>query len=240
MSPCAPSRKSVLTLIQVRSVGRRSAHHVTAAAQEEEEDYILQRNSLVEPAGAVHPHPPPPPTPRARTPPAPSRALRDAQRLQVHEDRGSYYFLLACCCLVFAPFGFFLATRAAAKLRGEREMEGGSEREGKVFCASPPPHQSRGEMSQPKGGKHISRPPDMQSRLHGLQHASPPPAARCMCKVTWLCKGGSVAFPVSELPPLHSSCCRCACACACSLLLTLSSGVEPRGPRTVTRRGPCF
>uniref|UniRef100_A0A8C2WFD8 mitogen-activated protein kinase kinase n=1 Tax=Cyclopterus lumpus TaxID=8103 RepID=A0A8C2WFD8_CYCLU len=31
-------------------------------------------------------------------------------------------------------------------------MEGGSEREGKVFCASPPPHQSRGEMSQPKGG----------------------------------------------------------------------------------------
>uniref|UniRef100_A0A8C7GJD2 mitogen-activated protein kinase kinase n=1 Tax=Oncorhynchus kisutch TaxID=8019 RepID=A0A8C7GJD2_ONCKI len=32
-------------------------------------------------------------------------------------------------------------------------MEGGSEKEGKVFCASPPPDQSKGEMSQPKGGK---------------------------------------------------------------------------------------
>uniref|UniRef100_A0A7N6A7V8 mitogen-activated protein kinase kinase n=1 Tax=Anabas testudineus TaxID=64144 RepID=A0A7N6A7V8_ANATE len=32
-------------------------------------------------------------------------------------------------------------------------MEGGSEKEGKVFCASPPPHQSKGEMSQPKGGR---------------------------------------------------------------------------------------
>uniref|UniRef100_W5N626 mitogen-activated protein kinase kinase n=1 Tax=Lepisosteus oculatus TaxID=7918 RepID=W5N626_LEPOC len=32
-------------------------------------------------------------------------------------------------------------------------MEGGREREGKVFCASPPPHQSKGEMSLPKGGK---------------------------------------------------------------------------------------
>uniref|UniRef100_A0A4W4FD22 mitogen-activated protein kinase kinase n=1 Tax=Electrophorus electricus TaxID=8005 RepID=A0A4W4FD22_ELEEL len=32
-------------------------------------------------------------------------------------------------------------------------MEGGSENEGKVFCASPPPHQSKGEMSMPKGGK---------------------------------------------------------------------------------------
>uniref|UniRef100_A0A3Q2UBC6 mitogen-activated protein kinase kinase n=1 Tax=Fundulus heteroclitus TaxID=8078 RepID=A0A3Q2UBC6_FUNHE len=34
-------------------------------------------------------------------------------------------------------------------------MEGGSEKEGKVFCASPPPHQSRGEMPQPKGGKNM-------------------------------------------------------------------------------------
>uniref|UniRef100_A0A8C9ZRS4 mitogen-activated protein kinase kinase n=1 Tax=Sander lucioperca TaxID=283035 RepID=A0A8C9ZRS4_SANLU len=34
-------------------------------------------------------------------------------------------------------------------------MEGGSEKEGKVFCASPPPHQSKGEMSQPKGGKNM-------------------------------------------------------------------------------------
>ncbi|KAG9340485.1 hypothetical protein JZ751_021598 [Albula glossodonta] len=32
-------------------------------------------------------------------------------------------------------------------------MEGGKEREGKVFCASPPPHHSKGEMSLPKGGK---------------------------------------------------------------------------------------
>uniref|UniRef100_A0A8C4EVR3 mitogen-activated protein kinase kinase n=1 Tax=Dicentrarchus labrax TaxID=13489 RepID=A0A8C4EVR3_DICLA len=32
-------------------------------------------------------------------------------------------------------------------------MEGGSEKEGKVFCASPPPHQSKGEMSQPNRGK---------------------------------------------------------------------------------------
>uniref|UniRef100_A0A674AEG3 mitogen-activated protein kinase kinase n=1 Tax=Salmo trutta TaxID=8032 RepID=A0A674AEG3_SALTR len=34
-------------------------------------------------------------------------------------------------------------------------MEGGSEKEGKVSSASPPPHQSKGEMSQPKGGKTI-------------------------------------------------------------------------------------
>ncbi|XP_038831103.1 dual specificity mitogen-activated protein kinase kinase 6-like [Salvelinus namaycush] len=32
-------------------------------------------------------------------------------------------------------------------------MEGGSEKEGKVSSTSPPPHQSKGEMSQPKGGK---------------------------------------------------------------------------------------
>uniref|UniRef100_A0AAZ3RST8 mitogen-activated protein kinase kinase n=1 Tax=Oncorhynchus tshawytscha TaxID=74940 RepID=A0AAZ3RST8_ONCTS len=32
-------------------------------------------------------------------------------------------------------------------------MEGGSEKEGNVSSASPPPHQSKGEMSQPKGGK---------------------------------------------------------------------------------------
>ncbi|XP_060951064.1 dual specificity mitogen-activated protein kinase kinase 6 [Limanda limanda] len=38
--------------------------------------------------------------------------------------------------------------------RAAEAMEGGSEKEGKVFCASPPPpHPSRGEMSQPKGGK---------------------------------------------------------------------------------------
>uniref|UniRef100_A0A8C7UTJ5 mitogen-activated protein kinase kinase n=1 Tax=Oncorhynchus mykiss TaxID=8022 RepID=A0A8C7UTJ5_ONCMY len=34
-------------------------------------------------------------------------------------------------------------------------MEGGSEKEGNVSSASPPPHQSKGEMSQPKGGKTI-------------------------------------------------------------------------------------
>uniref|UniRef100_A0A8C6Q8H1 mitogen-activated protein kinase kinase n=1 Tax=Nothobranchius furzeri TaxID=105023 RepID=A0A8C6Q8H1_NOTFU len=34
-------------------------------------------------------------------------------------------------------------------------MEGGSEKEGKVFCASPPPHQSRGETSQSRGGKNM-------------------------------------------------------------------------------------
>ncbi|XP_053094703.1 dual specificity mitogen-activated protein kinase kinase 6 isoform X1 [Pangasianodon hypophthalmus] len=34
----------------------------------------------------------------------------------------------------------------------EREMEGGSENERKVFCASPPPHRSKGEMSVSKGG----------------------------------------------------------------------------------------
>uniref|UniRef100_A0AAY3ZU73 mitogen-activated protein kinase kinase n=1 Tax=Denticeps clupeoides TaxID=299321 RepID=A0AAY3ZU73_9TELE len=32
-------------------------------------------------------------------------------------------------------------------------MEGGSEKQGKVFCASPPPNNSKGEMSMPKGGK---------------------------------------------------------------------------------------
>uniref|UniRef100_A0A8C7WLH0 mitogen-activated protein kinase kinase n=1 Tax=Oncorhynchus mykiss TaxID=8022 RepID=A0A8C7WLH0_ONCMY len=48
-------------------------------------------------------------------------------------------------------------------------MEGGSEKEGKVFCASPPPDQSTGEMSQPKGGKNITcdlcKNSDMQSAL---------------------------------------------------------------------------
>uniref|UniRef100_A0AAQ4RM56 mitogen-activated protein kinase kinase n=1 Tax=Gasterosteus aculeatus aculeatus TaxID=481459 RepID=A0AAQ4RM56_GASAC len=38
-------------------------------------------------------------------------------------------------------------------------MEGGSERDGKVFCAAPPPpHPSKGEMSQPNRGKHARRP----------------------------------------------------------------------------------
>lgn len=36
-------------------------------------------------------------------------------------------------------------------------MEGGSEREGKVFSASPPPHNSKGEMSMPKGVKKPKR-----------------------------------------------------------------------------------
>lgn len=34
-----------------------------------------------------------------------------------------------------------------------RQMEGGREKKGEVFCASPPPHSSKGEMSVPKGGK---------------------------------------------------------------------------------------
>ncbi|XP_048846512.1 dual specificity mitogen-activated protein kinase kinase 6-like isoform X3 [Brienomyrus brachyistius] len=32
-------------------------------------------------------------------------------------------------------------------------MEGGREKKGEVFCASPPPHSSKGEMSVPKGGR---------------------------------------------------------------------------------------
>lgn len=37
-------------------------------------------------------------------------------------------------------------------------MEGGSEKGGKVSCASPPPRQSKGETSQPKGGKRGTEP----------------------------------------------------------------------------------
>ncbi|TDG97690.1 hypothetical protein EPR50_G00210570 [Perca flavescens] len=51
-------------------------------------------------------------------------------------------------------------------------MEGGSEKEGKVFCASPPPHQSKGEMSQPKGGK---RKPVLKLPREAFDQ--PPPAA---------------------------------------------------------------
>ncbi|XP_030629909.1 dual specificity mitogen-activated protein kinase kinase 6 isoform X2 [Chanos chanos] len=51
-------------------------------------------------------------------------------------------------------------------------MEGGSEKEGKVFCASPPPHQSKGEMSVPKGGK---KKPGL--KLSKEVFEQPPPAA---------------------------------------------------------------
>uniref|UniRef100_A0A3Q4NB57 mitogen-activated protein kinase kinase n=1 Tax=Neolamprologus brichardi TaxID=32507 RepID=A0A3Q4NB57_NEOBR len=55
-------------------------------------------------------------------------------------------------------------------------MEGGSEKEGKVFCASPPPHQSKGEMSQPKGGKNMK---PMCAKLaicnHGCTSCNVPP-----------------------------------------------------------------
>uniref|UniRef100_A0A4W4FD33 mitogen-activated protein kinase kinase n=1 Tax=Electrophorus electricus TaxID=8005 RepID=A0A4W4FD33_ELEEL len=53
-------------------------------------------------------------------------------------------------------------------------MEGGSENEGKVFCASPPPHQSKGEMSMPKGGKCKKKP---LLRLSKEAFEQPPPAA---------------------------------------------------------------
>uniref|UniRef100_A0A8C4EVW9 mitogen-activated protein kinase kinase n=1 Tax=Dicentrarchus labrax TaxID=13489 RepID=A0A8C4EVW9_DICLA len=52
-------------------------------------------------------------------------------------------------------------------------MEGGSEKEGKVFCASPPPHQSKGEMSQPNRGK---RKPLL--KLSKEVFEQPPPAAQ--------------------------------------------------------------
>ncbi|KAK1794247.1 hypothetical protein P4O66_011148 [Electrophorus voltai] len=53
-------------------------------------------------------------------------------------------------------------------------MEGGSENEGKVFCASPPPHQSKGEMSMPKGGPGKKKP---VLRLSKEAFEQPPPAA---------------------------------------------------------------
>ncbi|XP_066560511.1 dual specificity mitogen-activated protein kinase kinase 6 isoform X1 [Amia ocellicauda] len=46
-----------------------------------------------------------------------------------------------------------LCCKASHRSSRATEMEGGREREGKVFCASPPPLQSKGEMSLPKGGK---------------------------------------------------------------------------------------
>uniref|UniRef100_A0AAQ4NVQ9 mitogen-activated protein kinase kinase n=1 Tax=Gasterosteus aculeatus aculeatus TaxID=481459 RepID=A0AAQ4NVQ9_GASAC len=50
-------------------------------------------------------------------------------------------------------------------------MEGGSERDGKVFCAAPPPpHPSKGEMSQPNRGK-------KKLKLPKEAFEQPPPAA---------------------------------------------------------------
>lgn len=51
-------------------------------------------------------------------------------------------------------------------------MEGGSEKGGKVSCASPPPRQSKGETSQPKGGK---RKPVLKIPKEVFEQ--PPPAA---------------------------------------------------------------
>lgn len=55
-------------------------------------------------------------------------------------------------------------------------MEGGSDKEGKVFCASPSPN-PKGEMSGPRGGRYFfystdpCKTSEMQPALHGLQSA---------------------------------------------------------------------
>lgn len=87
-------------------------------------------------------------------------------------------------------------------------MEGGSEKGGKVSCASPPPRHSKGETSQPKGGKtegpnrtvHRARRPRRGAarRLHSCSGA-----ASCIFKVGRL-KEGSAAFPASDLPLAHA------------------------------------
>lgn len=72
---------------------------------------------------------------------------------------GAAVFVHLCC-----------RTRRAAKAPA---MEGGSEKEGKVSCASPPPHQSRGEMSQPKGGKNRTE-PCTTAATRSAPHGAPP------------------------------------------------------------------
>lgn len=129
---CGPSRKNVvsqgLTLIQVRSFQLPAlAHHVSAA------ENSLQRICKITRfpdacAGCASE-----PAPRART-----RTARTQE--------GSRCMKIEACIL-------HLCCKASRRSSSTRAMEGGSEKEGKVFCASPPPHQSRGEMPQPKGGK---------------------------------------------------------------------------------------
>ncbi|XP_077958756.1 dual specificity mitogen-activated protein kinase kinase 6 isoform X2 [Gasterosteus aculeatus] len=54
-------------------------------------------------------------------------------------------------------------------------MEGGSERDGKVFCAAPPPpHPSKGEMSQPNRVQHLQM---KQAHLTCQTSSSPPPSS---------------------------------------------------------------
>lgn len=130
----APSRKNVLsqglTLIQVRSFQLPAlAHHVRAA------ENSLQCNCKItcypdgwEGCASV-------PAPCART-----RTFRS--------QKGSKCMKIEACIL-------HLCCKASRWSSSTRAMEGGSEKEGKVFCASPPPLQSKGEMSQPKGGKNM-------------------------------------------------------------------------------------
>uniref|UniRef100_A0AAZ3RCF5 mitogen-activated protein kinase kinase n=1 Tax=Oncorhynchus tshawytscha TaxID=74940 RepID=A0AAZ3RCF5_ONCTS len=70
-------------------------------------------------------------------------------------------------------------------------MEGGSEKEGNVSSASPPPHQSKGEMSQPKGGK---RKPGL--KLSKEVFEQPPAAAATLTRISPLSAGAEQNFVV--------------------------------------------
>lgn len=132
---CAPSRKNVLstglTLIQVRSFQLPAlAHHVSAA------ENSLQCNckiifflTVVQGVQLKY------------------CDLHGHTRFGRKKAPSAWRSRLVFC--------IFVAKQAAEAPVRARAMEGGSEKEGKVFCASPPPHQSKGEMSQPKGGKNM-------------------------------------------------------------------------------------
>ncbi len=79
-------------------------------------------------------------------------------------------------------------------------MEGGSDKESKVFCASPSPN-PKDEMSVPKGGRYFfystdpCKTSEMQPALHGLQSARLQ-LHRGQCIKSLIAQRGSVAKPV--------------------------------------------
>ena len=198
---CAPSRKNVrsqgLTLIQVRSVQLPAlAHHVSA------DENSLQRNCkftrfLDSFVGCA------------------ILTLTFGWTHTVQTTKGSKCMKIEACIL-------HLCCKASRWSSSARAMEGGSEKEGKVFCDSPPPHQSKGEMSQPKGGKNITR--SVQNYWHAIRAAL---VAKCIAagrvrsmhfKVEWYIKGQLhfllKIFPFAEflvrrcsLKPLTQGCC---------------------------------
>lgn len=107
--------------------------------------------------------------PGLRAPTRTPRTRRGAECMKI----GAAVFVHLCC-----------RTRRAA-------MEGGSEKGGKVSCASPPPRHGKGETSQPKGGKtegpnrtvHRARRPRRGRRWAASATAASGGGASCIFKV---------------------------------------------------------